>query len=317
VGSQVGSQVWSQVRSQVGSQVWSQVRSQVGSQVESQVEYTEFGSYINYSDFGWLSFYEFFNKETNILEDFTYQLSNINFFVESSFMSIQLNGLCIVSNYPSLIKRNQNNNLHNLDGFAVEFADGYGQCYIDGRFLNTEIFKKVINNQYTLEDFIKESNEETKSTILNLIREKFGEEQLFRFLSQNLKEVDTYINKKDKKYLEGTTNGMNIGVYTLFKGKINENEIAYVRCYCPSTDRMFYLGVNPENTNAKDAIASLYTCPKKLVNEITNIMRQGEKFSTNFTKKGLSLLSNLTKEEISNLVPISGDEYFSKMTYEF
>ena len=110
---------------------------------------------------------------------------------------------------------------------------------------------------------------------------------------------------------------MNVGVYTLFKGQINNTDIAYVRCYCPSTDRMFFLGVNSEHNNAKDAIASLYRVPRKLKQHITHINRQGERFSTNFTKYGLALLKTLDKKDIEDLVSISGSEYFGKIKYEY
>ena len=298
---------------QVGSQVGSQVRSQV----ESQVEYTSFSSYINYSDFGWLSFYDFFKNETAVLDIFKNVLEKIIFFVDSSFVSIQLENFCIVSKYPSFISRNSENELHNLSGYAISFDDGYGQHYINGRFLNAEIFQQIIEEKYSFEDFIKEPNEETKSTILSLIKEKFGDEKLFRFISSNLQEIDTFVDKKDEIYLQNTTKGMNIGVYTLFKGIINNNDLAFVRCYCPSTDRMFFLGVHPDNTNAKDAIASLYTCPKILINEIKSISRQGEKYCTTFTKKGLLLLSKATKEEIADLSAISGENYFKLIKYEY
>ena len=76
---------------------------------------------------------------------------------------------------------------------------------------------------------------------------------------------------------------------------------------------MFFLGVNPDNKNAKDAIASLYRVPKKLVNQIKSINRQGERYSTTFNNG----IIELTKEESSDLVSISGDEYFSKIKYEF
>ena len=128
---------------------------------------------------------------------------------------------------------------------------------------------------------------------------------------------DLFVDKKEAKYLEGTTKGMNVGVYTLFKGIVNNEYIAYVRCYCPSTDRMFFLGVNPENTNAKDAIASLYQIPKKLKDEIISIQRQGEVFSTNFTQKGLSLLKKMKQEDIQDMTSISGSDYFKLIQYEY
>jgi FMN-dependent NADH-azoreductase len=57
--------------------------------------------------------------------------------------------------------------------------------------------------------------------------------------------------------------------------------------------------------------------PKKLKQYITTINRQGERFSTNFTKEGLTLLKTLPKSDIEDLVSVSGNEYFSKIKYEF
>jgi hypothetical protein len=80
---------------------------------------------------------------------------------------------------------------------------------------------------------------------------------------------------------------------------------------------MFFLGVSSEHNNAKDAIASLYRIPKKLSKEIKAINRQGERFSTTFTTNGLNILKSIKKEDVEDLVSISGDEYFSKIKYEY
>jgi hypothetical protein len=198
---------------------------------------------------------------------------------------IQLNGFCIVSNLPSKITRDADNRLHSTDGYAIEFRDGYKLHFVHGRALPGNVFESIKDKSYTAEQFFKEPNEEVKSAAIGMMQELYGEEHVFRFFEKNLKEVDTYVDKKNKKYLEGTTGGMNVGVYTLFKGVINEEEVAYIRCFCPSTDRMFFLGVNPEHNNAKDAIASLYRVPKKLRSHIKYIQRQGERFSTVFDKE--------------------------------
>ena len=50
-----------------------------------------------------------------------------------------------------------------------------------------------------------------------MIQELKGDEGIVNFFRESLNEVDTYVDKKEK-YLQGTTGGMNIGVYTLFKG---------------------------------------------------------------------------------------------------
>ena len=110
---------------------------------------------------------------------------------------------------------------------------------------------------------------------------------------------------------------MNIGVYTLFKGKINDTNIAYVRCYCPSTDRMFFLGVDSRHTNAKDAISSLYRIPAKLKSHIKSISRQGERYSTVLTDIGNEILKAMSENEIADVTSISGESYFNLIKYEF
>jgi hypothetical protein len=210
--------------------------------------------------------------------------------------------------------------LHNTEGNAVEWGQSFVYCdgyYVQGRNLPEELFLKLKSGKYTVEDFAKEQDEEIKSASIAFLQETKGDDFLVSFFRDNLKEVDTFVDRKADKYLEGTTKGMNIGVYTLFKGEINGTSIAYVRCYCPSTDRMFFLGVNSTEKSAKDAIASLYRIPKVLKSHIKTINRQGERFSTNFTDKGNEILKGISKEEAADLVSISGDEYFAKMEYEF
>jgi len=314
-------QVRNQVRNQVGNQVWNQVGNQVENQVRNQVwniPYEQFSSYINYSDFGWLSFYDFFNIECELIQEFNEKLASIIKFCESSFMQIQLDGLCIVSKYPKSISRNANNDLHNLESPAIIFDDNYNQYYVNGVYVEESLFLKLKNKEYSFDEWTKEENEEIKSIVLAYYEEAFGGEYVFNFLSTHLKEINTYVDKKEEKYLKGTV-GMNVGVYTLFKGNVNNTDIAYVRCYCPSTDRMFFLGVHPDMSNAKDAIASLCQIPLKLKDNLTEIRRQGECFSFNFDDYGTQLLKNkmLTEEDFREVVSLQGDEYFSKIKFEY
>lgn len=221
----------------------------------------------------------------------------------------------LILRMPEKIVRNDRF-ISNVNGPAIVYPN-LKLYYVNGVKISKQLFDDLTEQKYKFENWTAETNEEIKAAVLSFYQEKFGDEYVFRFLSKNLKEVNTYVNKKEDKYLVGTTNGMNIGVYTLFKGKVNNNDIAYVRCYCPSTDRMFFLGVNPGNTNAKDAIASLYSIPKLLVKEIVSIQRQGEIFSTNFTDKGLKITESLSKQQLQDTVGLSGEDYFNLIKYEF
>ena len=241
-----------------------------------------------------------------------------NILLSGIYDTIQLKGYCIVSDMPTEIIRNSENRLHSTEKAAITFKDGYIQHYFNGVYLTAELFGKLCNKHYSFQDWTKEENEEIKSLVLAFYEEKFGGKFVFNFLSKNLKEINTFVDKKEVKYLKNTK-GMNVGVYTLFKGNINNIEIAYVRCYCPSTDRMFFLGVHPDINNAKDAIASLCQVPVKLKDSLVSIYRQGEMFSFNFNDYGTELLKNkmLTSQDFQNVESLKGDEYFSKIKFEY
>jgi hypothetical protein len=84
--------------------------------------------------------------------------------------------------------------VHNVDGPAVEYMDGYSKYFINGLELTEEQFNKLSNKQYTLEDLLAEPNEERKAVALLFYQTKFGDEFVFRFLSDKLKKV----SKNDK-----------------------------------------------------------------------------------------------------------------------
>jgi len=282
--------------------VWNQVWKE-------NIKYESFSSYGNIWNYGWASFYDFFNRIGIFKHDGFEKFCKL---IKSGvYDMIQLEGVCVYCGLPSEISRN-NNGLHNVEKEAVVFKDGYKLHYVNGVYIKPELFQKLLDKEYTFTDFVSEENEEIKAACLSFMEEKWGSEYLYDFLSSNLLEVDTYVDKKDEKYMEGTTRGMNIGCYTLFKGSVEGIDLAFVRCYCPSTDRMFFLGVDPDNTNAKDSIASLYRVPRKLKDNIAYIQRQGERYSTVFNCE-----IELTKEETEDLVSLTGDAYFSLIKYEY
>ncbi len=223
----------------------------------------------------------------------------------------------LVLETPTDVKFNTNNQLHNVHGAAYTFNGEHPVYYVIGREISRDTFDKVTKKELTATEFFKFKNEEEKSAIIVMMQELHGDTYVFDFFKSVMSEVDSYVDKKDERYLEGTTRGMNVGVYTLFKGSVEGVDISYVRCYCPSTDRIFFLGVEPKYTTAKDAIASLYRVPVNLKNEIKYIQRQGERFSTVFTDEGTRKLHELKEDDLRNTTVISGDEYFSKMRYEY
>jgi len=274
-------------------------------------------TYIGWSNYGWVSFYDFFTQ-INVLnhEDF----NNYQKLIESNvFECFEFENVVFAVQPPSKVIYNEALLPHNLEGPSIIFKDGSDFYHINGFSISQELFEKLKTNTYTFNEFIHEENEEIKSAVISYLELKNGSTGVYDFIKDNLSEIDTFVDKKAERFMEGTTKSMNIGVYTLFKGNINNIDIAYVRCYCPSTDRMFFLGVDPDNDNAKDAIASLFRVPSILKDNIKSISRQGEKFSIIFDDETNQKLKNneYSKEELNTYTTVSGDEYFSLMKYEF
>ena len=306
-----------ELRNELNNELDSELRNELGNELGNLQVKSHWLSFCSCYSRVMLTWYYFIHKELNVSTSKSKELCELYELINKTFIArcYFTKGYVLVLKTPSKILRNEIG-FNSIDSPAIQFEGNYGMYYINGRKLNKQTFDKVLGKEYTFEEFAKEDNEDVKSAILSLMEQKFGEQYAIDFIGSILNEVDTYIHKKEDKYLEGTTQGMNIGVYTLMKGDLDNNTIAYVRCFCPSTDRMFYLGVQESHTNAKDAIASLYRVPKKLVNHIVRILRQGERYSTVFDEEGTKMLKEQSVD-FGNCVPISGDKYFKLITYEY
>lgn len=325
VGANVGDNVWANVR----DNVWANVRANVGTNVRDNVwdnVWANVGDNVRANssnelntgpNFGWASFYDYFEK-IGVLENHNFKKYK-KLVRAGAFQVFEFENYVFAVQPAENMFRNELGQLNSIESKAFEWSDGYGFYFVNGMSLPEKIFNKLLKKELTSKEFFELDNEETKSAVIGFIQQKYGEAYLFDFLRENLQEIDTYVDKKENVYLEGTIESTNIGVYTLFKGNINNSEVAYVRCYCPSTDRMFFLGVEPNNTNAKDAIASLYQVPEILKDNIETICRQGEKFSTTFDDKTTEKLKNnqFSLEELNKYVSLPGEKYFQLMKFEY
>ncbi|MBV7534079.1 DUF6745 domain-containing protein [Chitinophaga sp. sic0106] len=249
VGDQVRAQVWDQVRDQVRAQVVDQVGAQVVAQVGDQVgvEYTSFTGYAGGSiyDYGWVSFYDFFTQVGVIDHAGFNQFKSV--LLSGIYDMIQLEGFCIVSSLPSKIIRNAEGRLHNPNGPAIEFADGYAQHYVNGRALPSWIWEKAAAGQITKEMFLREPNSEIKGGIYEVL----GQKRMMDLLGAI--EIDSCTITHRNGDLETVTL---LKTSELFE-EIDGQPFAWVKMVCPSTGTQYLQGVDPHHTDALTAIASL------------------------------------------------------------
>ena len=155
--------------------------------------------------------------------------------------------VCITSNYPLEIYRNETGDLHNTSGVAVKWSGLEWECYyINGRNITSKDFKMAINGEVTRDVYNNESNQDTRAAWYEIL----GQEKMMDIL--DVKEIDrgTFVH-----------NDGSVEEVILFKTKksypeTGNNPYAWVRFVCPSTGTNYLIDVEPHHTSALEAAVS-------------------------------------------------------------
>ena len=211
-----------------------------------ELKFESFSWYGNISDYGWTCFYDFINHE--LIPTYKTEIwSNWLDLIDSNIYDmIQMDGLCIVIEMPTVVNVNDNKRLHSESSEAVKFNDGYSVYAWNGIIIPEKWIKE--KESITKDNIIKETNAEKR----RCLQEILGSKQYAKLL--NIEVIDEDI--------DGCNNSMK-----LFKTKepdnlINEH-IFFLNVICPSTKREYYLCV-PECKNVWEAKA--WTAGKKELN---------------------------------------------------
>ncbi|MHB1275789.1 MAG: DUF6745 domain-containing protein [Candidatus Humimicrobiaceae bacterium] len=225
-------QVWDQVRGQVSDQVWDQVRGQVSDQVESQeLLYFGISYYGDISDYGWASFYDYFERIGLDYKNDNY--NNLKKLITSGIFSfIPLNDFCIICPLPDKIFR-LDEKLHSETGSAISWKDGYELFFLHGICFKKDIWEKIITKNITAKDILKFANIEQRMAALKF----YG--------------ADNLLSELDAKLIDNTAG------YELYKlDKIFSQPAYFLKYSCPSTGRVYVSGIDPKVGKIKDAVAA-------------------------------------------------------------
>jgi hypothetical protein len=145
VRDNVVANVWANVGDNVRANVWANVgdnvRANVWANVGDNLVFESFASYGSISDYDWVAFYDYFTQIGVLNHEGFNQFKNLIY--SGIYDMIQMDGVCVVCELPSKLIRDENQQMNSIEGFAIEFKDGYGQYYINGRYLSEEVFLKL------------------------------------------------------------------------------------------------------------------------------------------------------------------------------
>ena len=156
---------------------------------------------------------------------------------------IQFDGMCIVSDMPTKINRDESGRLHSTNEAAVEFKDGFAMNFIHGRFIQPEFFGKCIAGKYTFEEYIKEQNDEMRSAAYEIM----GAEKMLTFLNASLVDECSIVHKNGDVE--------NISIYKTKQrlNKVKNEPYAWIKRICPSTGTTYLTPTNPAFDKAIEA----------------------------------------------------------------
>ena len=240
LGSSIRASVWSSV----GASVWDSVGASVDASVWDSVNiFHSYSSYIGLSNYGRISFYDFFEK-TNILDNFNFKQYK-KILKSRVFNAYEFDNCVFAIQPPIYVELNSQGRLHSTSTAAVKFRDGSSYYFINGR----PIPKWVVENKDSIikDQFLQEKNLDIKGAIYEVL----GAEGIINLLGAEITDTNTIHH----------ANG-DIETVELLKTKetfpeLGDDPMAWVKMTCPSTGTNYLVGVDPQYNDAIEAIASL------------------------------------------------------------
>ena len=253
VGDSVRASIWDSVGAPVGASVMASVRGSVGAPVGASVmasirdsvgdSVNEYSSYIDLSNYGWVSFYDFFEK-INLLDNFNFKQYK-KLIRSNVFNAYEYENYVFAIQPPVYIETNLAGRLHSTTQAAVQFRDGSEYYFINGRSIPAWIVND--KSSITKERFMKETDADIKGAIY----ESIGQQGMLDLLGAKV------VDRREIVHANGDREVVELlKTDDLFK-EIDNQPFAWVSMCCPSTGTHYLQGVEPHHTNAIEAIASL------------------------------------------------------------
>ena len=245
VWASIRASVWDSVGASVGASVWASVRDSVGASVGDSIRASvnEYSSYIDLSNYGWVSFYDFFEK-INLLDNFNFKQYK-KLIRSNVFNAYEYENYVFAIQPPVYIETNLAGRLHSTTQAAVQFRDGSEYYFINGRSIPAWIVND--KSSITKERFMKETDADIKGAIY----ESIGQQGMLDLLGAKV------VDRREIVHANGDREVVELlKTDDLFK-EIDNQPFAWVSMCCPSTGTHYLQGVEPHHTNAIEAIASL------------------------------------------------------------
>ena len=234
-GASVRDSVRASVRASVGASVWASVGDSVRDSVRDSVGASVWDSGYGQHDANWLAFYDFFSEVCGLKEE-TGKLSGLWKQAQNAGWFLPHENICWVSERHNTLHCNTLGQLHNTEGMALTYPDGWGVYALNGVRFPEDLFKKVTSGLMPFQDILAIEDIDQRTQAM-----RFGD--VNQFLKHvKAKQLDTYT----KKTPEGKN--INYALHLIPKGEVFTRDAYYAVYDDPSTGKLYMSGVEPCRT---------------------------------------------------------------------
>jgi ribosomal 30S subunit maturation factor RimM len=233
--SELGFELWSELWSKLESELWSELRSELESELGSELR-SELGSELGsgifeYWENNWILFINEFYPHLKVLQKNKKKIGAIRKIVEAgnAYILISKEKLYILP-FPE-VRLNEKKQLHNLNGYALKFADKK-TYWIEGVKFNKDLWQKVVDKKMSFKEIMKLENIEQRMVALKMM------------------DAEKLLKESNAKLLDKSERGNELYLIE----NVFSQPAYFLKYKCPSTGRVYISGIDPnvakKNPNA-------------------------------------------------------------------
>ena len=225
------------VRDSVGDSIRDSVGASVRDSVWDSVGASVWDSGYGQHDAGWLAFYDFFSEVCGLKKE-TQKLSGLWKVSQNAGWFLPHANICWISERHITLFRNSQGRLHNENGMALSYPDGWGVYALNGVRFPEKLYKEVTSGEMPFEKILAIEDIDQRTQAM-----KFGDPQKFLEHSKAM--------KMDER-IKFAPQGQQIlyQLYKIPKGEVFTEDAYYLLYDDPSTIKKYMSGVIPAKTVA-------------------------------------------------------------------
>jgi len=238
VGNSVRNSVWNSVGNSVWESVRDSVRDSVSDSGMESVGNSGWDSGYGEHDSGWLSFYDFFREVCDLKQE-TKKLNGLFKIAQNAGWYLPYNNICWITERHNKLFLNKRGQLHNENGMALQYPDGWGIYALNGVRFNEELYKKVVSKKMVMKDIMAIVDVDQRTQAM-----KYGDFHEFAKIEKAI-----MLDKHNKSDINGDEVKYELWLFP--KGNIFQKDVHFMWYTCPSTKNEYVSGVWESKTVAE------------------------------------------------------------------